>query len=198
MLECNRFIIKAAQLGNKDAVQIVYDMYEKQIWSIVRKFSNYFSTPELREEAFAEGCEVFAKAIKKYDWKKGNNFSTYLERAITNHFIRFVQKKQKEIITISMDEYLYINQKGDKNLSLEDVIGEKEQGVSKVELKDAITRALNKLDDKERDLTISYFLNGTPQTILCKKYNVSNATISRWLDRIRVKLQRELAVFANS
>jgi RNA polymerase sigma factor (sigma-70 family) len=68
--------------------------YIQMVYASARKFS--YLNPEIPlEDFFSEGQSHLLQIIEAYDYKKGNKFSTFLNKALYNRYINLVKQTRK-------------------------------------------------------------------------------------------------------
>lgn len=91
----------------------------------------------------------------------------------------------------SLDMKVYANGE-DKELSLNEILGEIDYDMIKIENKDYLKKAFDKLNDFEKKIIIDRFFHNKPQSKIAQEANVSQMTISRMEKKIIEKLKEEV------
>ena len=86
----------------------------------------------------------------------------------------------------------YDSNNDDKDINLADLIGEDDIYFSRIENKDFIKRAMEKLNDMENKILIDRFYNKKTQVSIAKSLGISQMTVSRIEKRVIEKLRNEL------
>lgn len=86
----------------------------------------------------------------------------------------------------------YDSNNDDKDINLADLIGEDDIYFSRIENKDFIKRAMEKLNDMENKILIDRFYNKKTQVSIAKSLGISQMTVSRIEKRVIEKLRKEL------
>ena len=81
-------LIKAAQTGEHDALDTIVRENDKLIWSVVKHFSMSTYEPE---DLFQIGAIGLIKAVKKFDFNKEVQFSTYAVPTIMGEIKKFMR-----------------------------------------------------------------------------------------------------------
>jgi len=84
----NEELIKQANSGSKDAVDLLVERNSGLVWSIVRRFLNRGYE---KEDLFQIGSIGLIKAIRKYDTSFNTQFSTYAVPLIMGEIKRFLR-----------------------------------------------------------------------------------------------------------
>ena len=152
-----------------------------------RKFS---SLPIEKEDIISIGILGLIKAIDNYDKEKGYTFSTYALKCIDNEILQGV-KKNKSLANINLEDIIY------EDISYADVISdniniEEEYLYNEIVFKDGclislqddIRDIISKLNEKDRYIYELYFKSLLSQKEIAKKTNISQAYVSRKINKI--------------
>ncbi len=80
----------------------------------------------------------------------------------------------------------------DKDISLADLIGEKDEYFDKIENKDFLLKGIKKLNDMEKKVLMDRFFNEKTQMSIADELGISQMTVSRIEKKVIKKLQKEL------
>lgn len=157
--------------------------------NLIYKFATQYNL--LRNEDMMQNLRMaFFKAIKKYDASKGFALSTYAYIAMFHEYKYSFRDKNRRMIFVDN----MVKDENDKYSSIFDFIPDESAIDPEYELfkEDAMSKIyeyLNKYDEKYRDIFYEYYFNDANQKDLGKKYNLSQAQISRKIKAIIKDLQ---------
>jgi len=145
-------------------------------------------------ELVSDGNLSLLRAVEKFDYARGNKFSTYASWAIMKNFARTIptEYRQRDRFRTSHDELFDMTQEQRANPSLEETV--QQDRVSKIQ------RVLQRLDDRERQIIVGRFgLDHTqePRTLkeVGAELGVTKERIrqieARALDKLRLAAQEE-------
>lgn len=136
------------------------------------------------------------KAVKTYNKSKGLALSTYAYKIMYNEYMYSFRDKSLKIKYVDC-EFLDINGNKANIIDLMPDNNAKDacETVCKKEIIECIYKYLDTLDDLYKNLYIDYYIKEINQSILAKKYNISQAQISRKIKNITRKLKIELEEF---
>ncbi len=102
-------------------------------------------------ELVSDGNVSLLRAAEKFDFARGNKFSTYASWAIMKNFARTIpnEYRQRDRFRTSHDELFDMTQEKRANLNLEETI--QRDRLSKIQ------RVLNRLDERERQIIVGRF-----------------------------------------
>ena len=139
------------------------------------------------EDLVSIGKIGLIKAVDHFDYTKSITFATYASRCINNEILMAFRHKKN---WINFND-LYSSLKENNGISLEeklcDELNLEDQIVTKIFLQEnmkKLTKIINNLDCKKRELLLDYFGLGRPslnQTQLAEKYQFSQSHISKML-----------------
>lgn len=173
MTKTDAELYTGAQSGDRQALECLYDKYEKLLYSYAYKMT---SSHELSEEIIQD---VFVKVWQKkgaYDASKGK-LSTWLI-TITRYSAIDILRKQKQ------NNFEYDEQTDSDNPS-EHFHSNVEKAVEAGEDQEIIQRAMTELNkDQQKIITLFYF-NAYSQSQIAKSLNIPLGTVK---SRIRLAL----------
>lgn len=170
--------------GDKQAEEKLIRHNLRLVAHIAKKYKN--SNTE-QEDLISIGTIGLMKAIKTFDYSKGNSFSTYASRCIENEILMNFRSNKKNAQTIFLDDIISTDKDGNK-LSLYEVLCDNSQSVdsqieNKILYKKIEKIVLTKLNEREREIIIKRFglLGHQPKTQfkLADELNISRSYISR-------------------
>lgn len=146
------------------------------------------------------GLIGLVKAANTYDDGKGYTFTTYASTIIRNQIRLEIRrdnsnKRKANMNALSLDAPIYTNEQGDEitlidsissGFNIEDYLIQKEQ-------LNEMREAISKLSVRERLLLVYYF-DGMNQKDIAKIFHVSQAWVSRMIQNIIKKVQKELNI----
>ena len=149
------------------------------------------------EDLISIGTIGLMKAIKTFDYSKGNSFSTYASRCIENEILMNFRSTKKNVQSVFLDDVISTDKDGN-SLSLYEVLCDNSAGVdTQIENKILYSKiekiVLNKLEPREKEIIIKRFglFGETPKTQfeLANEINISRSYISR-LEKKAIKTIR--------
>lgn len=156
--------------GDKQALEALYDKYEKLLYSFVIKLS---SDPSLAEEVLQEVFIKLWTKRAKYDETKGK-FSSWLV-TITRYTAIDLIRKRKE--TVSLEEETDIPEEQDR--SIEDLVEWREK--SRV-----VQMALKELSEEQQRIVDLFYFKGYSQQKIAEACELPLGTVK---GRIRLALK---------
>ena len=139
------------------------------------------------EDLISIGSIGLMKAIKTFDYNKGNSFSTYASKCIENEILMDFRSDKKNVQAIFFDDVISTDKDGN-NLSLYEILCDNSPNVdiqveNKILYKKIERIVLEKLNAREREIIIKRFglFGNTPKTQieLADELNISRSYISR-------------------
>lgn len=139
------------------------------------------------EDLISIGTIGLMKAIKTFDYSKGNSFSTYASRCIENEILMNFRSTKKNVQSVFLDDVISTDKDGN-SLSLYEVLCDNTASVdTQIENKILYNKiekiVLSKLDPREKEIIIKRFglFGEIPKTQfeLAKEINISRSYISR-------------------
>lgn len=139
------------------------------------------------EDLISIGTIGLMKAIKTFDYSKGNSFSTYASRCIENEILMNFRSNKKNAQAVFLDDIISTDKDGNK-LSLYEVLCDDNPSVdsqieNKILYKKIENIVLTKLNPREKEIIIKRFglLGEQPKTQfeLADELNISRSYISR-------------------
>lgn len=170
--------------GDKQAEEKLISHNLRLVAHISRKYKN--SNIE-NEDLISIGTIGLMKAIKTFDYSKGNNFSTYASRCIENEILMNFRSNKKNAQAVFLDDIISTDKDGNK-LSLYEVLCDNSPSVdnqieNKLLYKKIEKIVLTKLENREKEIIIKRFglFGEIPKTQfeLAKELKISRSYISR-------------------
>lgn len=143
------------------------------------------------EDYYDVGMIGLCKAAKTFDNSKGSKFSTYACICIRNTILMDIrdQKRQCDYYSVSLQTHVG----GEKDeILLEDTISDYELEVDILnrEEKMALIESIRKLNDEDRQMIDLYFWKEMTQKEIAKYLNMSQANVSRRIQRALDNLRK--------
>lgn len=141
---------------------------------------NFSSLSIEKEDIISIGILGLIKAIDNYDKEKGYTFSTYALKCIDNEILQGV-KKNKSLANINLEDIIY------EDISYADIISDNiniEEEYLYNEIVFNIKDIISKLNEKDRYIYELYFKSLLSQKEIAKKTNISQAYVSRKINKI--------------
>jgi RNA polymerase primary sigma factor/RNA polymerase sigma factor len=177
-----------------EAVEIKNQIVQANLRLVVSIAKRHVSPSENFFELVSDGNMSLIRAVEKFDFSRGNKFSTYASWAIMKNFARTIpdEFKRRDRYRTSHDEMFTAAEDPGSNQYLEE---------SAQQLREAqIGKILSRLDDREQEIIISRFgldHKQEPQTLkqVGAKMGVTKERIrqieARALNKLRVAVQEE-------
>ncbi len=166
---------------------------------IARQYSNV-----IYEEAFHEAMYCLYKSIISYDVNRDTSFISYATTVINNGIKKHLKNNRNHLSTSSIEDIILENE---ENKNLNNFISPKQneldlvESVANKDISNQIQKIIksNLFTDEERILIYSYYgTNGFKilnQDELAKAFNLSQAQISRKLNKINEKIKQEMEFY---
>lgn len=170
--------------GNKQAEEKLIKHNLRLVAHITKKYKN--SSAET-EDLISIGTIGLMKAIKTYDYLKGNSFSTYASRCIDNEILMNFRSDKKNVQTVFLDDIISTDKDGN-SLSLYEILCDSGPSIdkqieNKILYKKIEKIVLTKLEKREKEIIIKRFglIGEKPRTQfdLAKELKISRSYISR-------------------
>lgn len=170
-------LYQKVQEENKEALEMLYDRYEKLLFS--------FSYKMLKQKEFAEEAvqDVFMKLWRKkgiYTEDKGK-FSSWILTVTRNACIDLIRKQQKnevEILEIDIDY--------DRTESVEEAVTWNEE-------REVLKKAVSTLTDEQQDIVEMFYFKGYSQADIADRKKIPLGTVK---GRIRLALKHLKKIYA--
>ena len=131
------------------------------------------------------------KAAATYDASANNTFGTYAKKCIENEFYMAKRKTKNRSKEISLESIVTCKEEGDDKISLKDIVLVDPTDFTKgIEERDSLERTLelllnmSSLKLKEKQV-VFYRLGGMKQTEIGKQVDLSQASISRVISKVK-------------
>lgn len=168
------------------------------------KWHEYYSTiafehvQKLDREDFEQiGYLAIIESYRSYDIGYDILYYTHLLNKIDNSMKRFIRdtlKLRREEFSLigkrisSIDESFSLKDNGNKEISLGETISYEENRFEELEDKIVLDNLLKELNEQEKNIVNSYYINNMTQVQIADKYNISQVQVSRILKRSIMKL----------
>lgn len=144
--------------GDKTAEEKLIKHNLRLVAHISKKYKN--SSVE-NEDLISIGTIGLMKAIKTFDYSKGNSFSTYASRCIDNEILMNFRSDKKNAQTVFLDDIISTDKDGN-NLSLYEILCDGSPSVdnqieNKLLYKKIEKIVLNKLEEREKEIIVKRF-----------------------------------------
>lgn len=164
-------LYESIQAKNKEALEILYDRYEKILFSFLYKMTEDY---DLAEEALQEVFIKIWRGTGEYDEGKGK-FTSWLFTMARNSAIDIIRKKKaKPFVTIET-----IDQMASDGLSVEEKAEWQEE-------KTRVQKAVDLLSAEQKGLIQLIYFKGYTQQKISEDYNIPLGTVK---SRIRLALK---------
>ena len=170
--------------GDKKAEEILIKHNLRLVAHISKKYKNSSIDSE---DLISIGSIGLMKAIKSFDYSKGNSFSTYASRCIENEILMTFRSDKKNAHTVYLEDIISVDKDGN-NLSLYEVLCDDSPSVDKQIENKIIYKKVEKiiktyLDKREMEIIVKRFglFGEMPRTQieLADEINISRSYISR-------------------
>jgi RNA polymerase sporulation-specific sigma factor len=194
--EEERLLIARLGEGDEAAKSKLIERNLRLVVYIARRFEN---TGVGIEDLISIGTIGLIKAVGTYRAEKNIKLATYASRCIDNEILMYLRKNQAQRAEVSFDEPLNTDWDGNE-LLLSDVLGTESDVVMRpIEAdvdKQLLTRALEKLGQREREIIVLRFGlrdgNERTQKEVAETLGISQSYISRLEKRTIARLKREI------
>ena len=142
-------------------------------------------------ELVSDGNLSLLRAVEKFDYARGNKFSTYASWAIMKNFARTIpsEYRQRDRFRTSHDELFDMTQENRANPTLEETI--QQDRVSK------INRVLEKLDERERQIIVGRFgLDHSQEPLTLKEVGAELGVTKERIRQIEARALNKLRLAA--
>lgn len=129
---------------------------------LVAHLSNKYKGSADSDDLISIGSIGLMKAVKSFDYTKGNSFSTYASRCIENEILMMFRAEKKHLQTVSLEDAIGSDKEGNE-VNLLDVLASTED-VSLLAEKNMLKQAMQELVEKS--------LNQREQKIICMRFGL--------------------------
>ncbi len=187
-------LLDEIELLNERIVELKNQLSQANLRLVVSIAKRHVTPDQNFFELVSDGNVSLLRAIEKFDYGRGNKFSTYASWAIMKNFARTIpgEYRQRDRFRTSQDELFAVTQESRANPMLEE--SAQQDRISK------ISRILKRLDDREQKIIIGRFgldHNCEPQTLkeVGAQLGVTKERIRqievRALNKLRLAAQQE-------
>lgn len=148
-----------------------------------------------KDDLFQIGAIGLTKAIKTFDCDKCKTLATYAVRCIDNEILMFIRKIKKDNSVESL-QIPIINQKGDNNLTLEELLEDESidfvDDYEKKEKIEDLLEVLDSLENREKEIIKLYFGIGVDKNYTQREISVNFGISQSYVSRVMKKGLRKL------
>ena len=148
-----------------------------------------------KDDLFQIGAIGLTKAIKTFDCDKCKTLATYAVRCIDNEILMSIRKIKKDNSVESL-QIPIINQKGDNNLTLEELLEDESidfvDDYEKKEKIEDLLEILDSLENKEKEIIKLYFGIGVDKNYTQREISVNFGISQSYVSRVMKKGLRKL------
>ena len=196
--EKEKFYLDKAELGDKEAKDILIKHNLRLVAHVAKKYANYGDNDEL----ISVGSIGLIKAVSTYNQGKGTGLATYASRCIENEILMMLRASKKHKNNVSLSEPIGVDKEGNE-LTVIDMIADDKDVIDDVERDILMERLVEVtkecLDKREYDIIKHrYGLDGNgalTQREVANMFGISRSYISRIekkaLEKIREHVSRE-------
>lgn len=177
-------IIERVRGGETDAFETLVLDNQKKVYNLALKMTgNENDALDISQEAF----------IKAYtglkNFRAESRFSVWLYRLTYNLSIDFIRKNQRTQVT----SLTYIDDNGDyADFEIPDMNYEPSSEIEKRELKESISKGIDELPDKHREILVMREVTGMSYEDIATTLGLSEGTVKSRLSRARAGLAQIL------
>lgn len=145
-----------------------------------------------RDEAFQEAWIGAVKAIRTFDPSKNFKLTTYLSVCVINQFRIYLRHNGKHFDNLSLDAE-YKGEKSRDGCTLLDILPNKVQlSVEDKNIIDLFKKYLETIPSSQKEVVTDFYFNDKRQVDIGRKYNLSQAQVSRICKKHIGKFQKSL------
>lgn len=184
----DQHLVKAAQAGDRRAFQVLYQRYERKVFSVAYGFLRN------QEDALDVLQEAFIK-VHRYlpNFEGQSSFYTWLYRIVANLCIDHLRRSGRKR-DVEFDDRL--RHDGDKQAASNPggltALGDPSAAIKNKEILAAVQDSLGHLSDKHRAVIVMRELQGLSYADMAKAMNCSKGTIMSRLFHARRNMQKLL------
>lgn len=184
-------LVHAAQIGCAESFSILVNQYERQIYRLSLALTK---NPQDAEDVLQE---VLLKAYANIGCFRGESrFYTWLVRIATNEALTKLRRRQA-LSWVSLDEPMDSDQPRSAPRDLADWRDNPEESYRATELREVLSKALNRLDTKLRLVFVLRHMADLSSGDTARLLGLPVATVKTRLWRARLKLRNRLAFAAS-
>jgi len=173
-------MVKAAQLGNIEAMSWLYDKYRRRIYNLCLRM--------LRDQADAEDLtqDVFVQLFRKIDTFRGESaFSTWLHRLAVNMVLMNIRSRNTKRYSM-----LPIESSNDEDDSIYEELGREDDGLRSSLDRMTINDALDSLPPGYRMVFLLHDVHGYEHQEIAEILSCSVGNCKSQLHKARLKMRR--------
>ncbi|NLT12937.1 MAG: sigma-70 family RNA polymerase sigma factor [Clostridiales bacterium] len=170
-------VIERVRNGESDAFEALVLENQKKVYNLAFKMTGN------ENDALDISQEAFIKAFTGLKNFRGESrFSVWLYRLTYNLSIDLIRKNQRNQFT----SLTYIDDSGDySDYEIPDLSGEPENEIERKELREAISKGIDELPEKHREILIMREITGMSYDDIAKTLGLSEGTVKSRLSRAR-------------
>ncbi|MCH9681041.1 MAG: sigma-70 family RNA polymerase sigma factor [Deltaproteobacteria bacterium] len=181
-------LVTAAQKGDRRAFQVLYQRYERKVYSVAYGFLRN------QEDALDVLQEAFIK-VHRYlpNFEGQSSFYTWLYRIVANLCIDHLRRSGRKR-DVEFDDRLRHDGEAESATDLTPIsaLGDPSAAVKNKEILSAVQHSLGQLSDKHRMVIVMRELQGLSYADMAKAMNCSKGTIMSRLFHARRNMQKLL------
>lgn len=119
------------------------------------------------------------KAAMSFDKSKGNKFSTYATKVMTNEVLIMIRKYKKKIDAMSLEKVISVDNQGNEFQLFEIIRDDFDAYEHWINYDELLPKLLKTLPTREYEIIFDLFILEYNQPTVSKKHNLSQSYISR-------------------
>jgi RNA polymerase sigma-70 factor (ECF subfamily) len=173
-------LIAQVQTGNHDAFERLIRLHEKRVYTIALRMTGD------TEDAFDVSQDILLRVYSNIGMFKGeSSFSTWLYRLATNVCLDFLRKrKRRRARETSLD-----GDEGGEVRDMPDTRYTPEKAFEKLELREEIRRALDRISPEHRQILLLREISGLSYTEISKALGLEIGTVKSRIARAREQMR---------
>lgn len=175
------------RISTKEQERLVLEN-QKFVYHVVNKLEVKYNE---YEDVISIGTMGLIKAAITFDKSKKVKFPTYACKCIRNEVLMYL-RENKSHARISIDSPISINNEGNELTFLDLLSGNNGEFIETISEKESLERVMSiilNLFAYRKIIIMLYFFAGNTQSIIGKKFNLTQSEISRIIKRIRNKIK---------
>jgi RNA polymerase sigma-70 factor (ECF subfamily) len=173
-------MVKAAQLGNLEAMSYLYDKYRRRVYNLCLRM--------LRDQADAEDLtqDVFVQLFRKIDTFRGESaFSTWMHRLAVNMVLMNIRSRNSKRYVL-----IPIESTNEEDSSLYEELGKEDAGLRSSLDRMTINNALESLPPGYRMVFLLHDVHGYEHQEIAEILSCSVGNCKSQLHKARLKMRR--------
>lgn len=184
-------VVKAAQKGDKDALDHIIARYRNYVYS---KANTYFLVGAERDDVAQEGFIGLYKAVKDYDDQCGSSFKHFASLCISRQIITAIKAATRKK-HIPLNSYVSLDNKEGESEDISLVISENENPESIIISQEEMEISefkINRILSKMEMQVLMYYTEGMSYEEIAAAIKKPVKSVDNALSRIKKKLINEL------